>query len=351
MQFIPSLNSKNSRIFARIVMLVLPVCVLLAILSPVAFAKTTYVITDGDEVLVYTSYASDPADVLDQAGFELNEEDTYTTAPGDGVSEITVQRSQKIVVNNCGTVQEITSYGETVQTLLDRMGIPSYGNYVVSLPLNTQTYDGMELSIDCIVQMEQTYTVEIPFETTVCYDPKLPAGEQKVLVAGVAGQVQKTANVVYTNAQETSHTIMQENVVQQPVNQIVAVGTGTDVNTDSKLPAIGDGVIVTADGEVLTYSRTDRFLATSYTHFDAGCDMITATGTTVRIGTVAVDPTVVPYGTRMFIVMEDGSYIYGIGTAEDCGSAIKGHRLDLYLPTLEQAFEFGVHMATVYFLD
>ena len=79
--------------------------------------------------------------------------------------------------------------------------------------------------------------------------------------------------------------------------------------------------------------------------------MITATGTTVHIGTVAVDPTVIPYGTRMFIVSNDGQYVYGLSTAEDCGGAIKGNRLDLYYPTLAEAFQFGIRNCTVYFLD
>ncbi len=351
MQFIPTLDSKKSRIFARVIMLILPVCILLAVLSPTAFAQTTYVITDGDEVMVYTSYATNPAAVLDQAGVELNAEDTYTTVPGDRETEITVQRSQKITVYNCGVAQEVISYGETLQTLLDRLGIPSYGKYVVSLPLNTETYDGMEVSVDSVVHTEQTYTVDIPYETTYCYDPSMPEGMEQVLVSGVTGQVQKTASVVYTNSQETSHTVLQETVVQQPVNQIVAVGTGTQMDPNSKAPAIGDGVIVTAEGEVLTYSRTAQFVATAYTHTDDGCDMITATGTTVRIGTVAVDPTVIPYGTRMFIVTNDGSYIYGLSTAEDCGGSIKGNRLDLYFPTDPECWTFGVRNATVYFLD
>ena len=79
--------------------------------------------------------------------------------------------------------------------------------------------------------------------------------------------------------------------------------------------------------------------------------MITATGTTVHIGTVAVDPKVIPYGTRMFIVTNDGSYVYGISTAEDCGSSIKNNRVDLYMPTTAECFRFGVKDCTVYFLD
>ena len=79
-------------------------------------------------------------------------------------------------------------------------------------------------------------------------------------------------------------------------------------------------------------------------------DSGTATGTKVRWGTVAVDPSRIPYGTRMFIIANDGSYVYGIATAEDCGGDIKGDRMDLYMPTYEQCMEFGRRVCTVYFL-
>ena len=78
--------------------------------------------------------------------------------------------------------------------------------------------------------------------------------------------------------------------------------------------------------------------------------MITATMTRVRIGTVAIDPKVIPYGTRMFIVTNDNQYVYGIATAEDCGGGIKGDRIDLYFPTKKECFAFGVRQVTVYFL-
>lgn len=351
MQAITAFVMKRKNIFVSVATILIPVAILVALLATTVFAQTTYVITDGNQVRVYTSYATDPAYVLDQAGFELGKDDMFTTQAGAGVSEITVQRSQTIRVNNCGTMEEYSSYGETLAELLDRVGIDVHGDHVVSLPLDTVTYDGMEVSVDCVVQTELTYTVDIPYETTYCEDPTLPEGETSVLVAGVTGQVRKTADVVYVNSQETSHMVKQETILSQPVNAIVAVGTGDGTPVNSDAPAIGDGVIVTADGEVLTYSKTGQFVATAYTHTDAGCDMITATGTTVRTGTVAVDPRVIPYGTRMFIVCNDGSYIYGISTAEDCGGSIKNNRLDLYFATTWECYQFGVRNCTVYFLD
>lgn len=344
----PAITETKKRI-VRIVALLLPLICLLPLLSQPAFAQTTYVITDGEEVTVHKTFETNPAEVLDEAGLALDANDMYTTQPGDGVSEITVRRGQQISISNCGDAMVVTSYGETLEALFTRLGIPAYGNYRVSLPLDTQTFDGMEVTVDCIVEMEQTYTQELPFETTYCNDPNLKEGEQILVQEGVAGQVSYRSNVIYVNSVEQSRTVLEEKVIQQPVKKIIRVGTGD--GKKSNAPAIGDGVIITADGEVLTYNRTEQFKATAYTHTDAGCNMITATGTTVRVGTVAVDPKVIPYGTRMFIVTNDGKYIYGVGTAEDCGGSIKGNRLDLYFPTDPECWQFGVRNCTVYFLD
>ena len=69
---------------------------------------------------------------------------------------------------------------------------------------------------------------------------------------------------------------------------------------------------------------------------------ITATGVMAKSGhTIAVDPSVIPYGTK--IVIWGHTYV-----AEDCGGAIKGNRIDIYFDTHEEALEFGVRYAEVY---
>ena len=351
MQAFPSAVTQRNSILMRVVVMVLPAMLLLAAVIPSAFAKNTYVITDGEQIKVYSTHSTNPAEVLAEAGINLGAADTYTTVPGEDESQINITRSQSITVYNCGEQVKVTGYGETVQALLDRLGIPTYGNYKVSENLNSETYDGMEVRVDCVIRQTQTYTEDVPFETTYCYDPDLGEDEQIVMVEGMNGQRQITANVVYVNAKETERTVVSETVLQEVVNRVVVVGTAEESSDIDSAPAIGDGVIVTKDGQILTYSKTGQFTATAYTHTDAGCDMTTATGTTVRIGTVAVDPTVIPYGTRMFIVTNDGSYIYGLSTAEDCGGAIKGNRLDLYFPADSECWQFGVRGCTVYFLD
>ena len=77
----------------------------------------------------------------------------------------------------------------------------------------------------------------------------------------------------------------------------------------------------------------------------------TATGTIARVGAIAVDPKVIPYGTRMYIVSSDGTITYGVATAEDCGGSIKGNRVDLFFDTYSECINFGVRSCTVYILD
>lgn len=340
---------KRKTIFLRLTMLAIPM-VLLLLLSQTAFAQNTYVITDGDRVLVYTSAATDPAAVLNEAGLALDEDDTYTTQSGLGVSEITVQRSQQITVNNSGEVLQINATEETVAQLLERLDIQLEEGVSVSAPLEAALLDGMEITVSRTVSALETYTTLIPYETTYRYDETIPAGTEVVVIPGQVGQLTNSANVQYVDGQETNRTIVTQDVVAQPVNEVIAIGIGEETKPAAGELVIGDGTITLPTGEVLTFNDTMQVVATAYTHTDAGCDFITATGTTVRIGTVAVDPQMIPYGTRMFIVANDGSYVYGVSTAEDCGGAIKGNRVDLYYPTHNECIQFGIRNCTIYFL-
>lgn len=75
-------------------------------------------------------------------------------------------------------------------------------------------------------------------------------------------------------------------------------------------------------------------------------DTITSTGTVPTVGTtIAVDPTVIPYGTKVYIPEFDNVF-----TAEDCGSAIKGNRIDIFMENETKCNEWGVKNITIYVL-
>jgi 3D (Asp-Asp-Asp) domain-containing protein len=67
----------------------------------------------------------------------------------------------------------------------------------------------------------------------------------------------------------------------------------------------------------------------------------TASGLPVGWGIVAVDPSVIPMGTKMTIPG------YGEGVAADTGSAVRGLIIDLWFPTTAQALEWGRRTVTI----
>jgi len=85
--------------------------------------------------------------------------------------------------------------------------------------------------------------------------------------------------------------------------------------------------------------------ATAYCACEKCCgksDGITATGTKATAGrTIAVDPSVIPYGTK--VIINGHTYI-----AEDCGGAINGNKIDIFFDSHEEALAFGRQQLKVY---
>jgi 3D (Asp-Asp-Asp) domain-containing protein len=95
-----------------------------------------------------------------------------------------------------------------------------------------------------------------------------------------------------------------------------------------------------------------QFVVSYYAPFDdknginTDGDIYTATSTVPKPGTMAVDPEVIPYGSKITILYEDGTIEKG--TAEDCGGAIKGRRIDVFRYTYDEAMKLGKRKATVF---
>ncbi|UNY39877.1 lytic transglycosylase [Bacillus phage vB_BauM_KLEB27-3] len=102
--------------------------------------------------------------------------------------------------------------------------------------------------------------------------------------------------------------------------------------------------------ENVSSSKELMMTATAYTAFcDTGCTGITATGRDLSndrsAKVIAVDPSVIPLGTNVYV---EG---YGYAVAADTGGAIKGHKIDLHVPTESQANQWGVQKVKVKILN
>jgi Uncharacterized protein conserved in bacteria len=93
------------------------------------------------------------------------------------------------------------------------------------------------------------------------------------------------------------------------------------------------------------YSRELVMTASAYTAQDDGNGATTYRGHELRRGLAAVDPRVIPLGTRLFIRG------YGYAIADDIGGAIKGNKIDLAFEDRAAALQFGVQRVTVYVLN
>ena len=337
---------RDNALVRFMIMLIVP-CLLIGSVTMHAYATSGYVIYDGEERHVVLSEATEPSEVLSEAGLELGRADLIEMNEEGMRPEITVRRMQMIYINNGGESVVTSSYGETVGELLEHANMTLKEGDAIDVPLETMTYDGMELNIDRWTTSTEFVYEEVPFETEYVQTNKMLKGDEKVTTEGQSGELKHTTKITYFNGEEVSREVIATEETVAPVNQVIEQGT---FEAEKGKLTIKDGVIVTADGQIYTYKRTMQAKATAYTHTDAGCDMITATGTTVHWGTVAVDPRMIPYGTKMFIVSNDGKYVYGVSAAEDCGGSIKGNRIDLYMPTTKQCFAFGTRNCTIYFL-
>lgn len=96
--------------------------------------------------------------------------------------------------------------------------------------------------------------------------------------------------------------------------------------------------------EIIHNGRALNVIATAYAP-GAGAGFITATGVRAKRGIIAVDPKVIPLGTRLYVPG------YGHGVAADTGGAIKGERIDICYDTAQEAINWGRRAVTIYIIE
>lgn len=205
-----------------------------------------------------------------------------------------------------------------------------------------------ELAVEVIrvsyVDYQKTYS--IPFSTQVKYTSSLRQGAYKVQRAGVAGSKVVTYRQYLENGVVVSTETVNTEIVTNPTDKIVLKGTkvGKVVSEAPFDIALDDA------GQPLNYTKKITGTATAYTTDRGDSGAWTATGRRAQVGVVAVDPRVIPYGTKLWIVSADGKYVYGYAIAGDTGSAVRSGKVlvDLYYDTYGECTAFGRRQMNVY---
>ena len=323
----------------------------LALLTLMAVLLTAAAATNRAAALYILTGADDAAIVLDDKATvpDLSSQMVFVTTGGKGY-DVTLAAGQTVTVRRNGETQTVKSRKESISRLLERMDI-------VPSPLETVAVNlagpGVEITVEEEIIYYDRIVEQVTFDTVRVANPEMKKGTEQVVQEGADGVRTSIYEVVFSNGQELSRQFVEE-VDSTAVDQIVEYGTAADatVNSKSTISSVsknsdGSGTLTLADGSTLDFSATKSMTATAYTAGYGGADYYTATGTSVRVGTVAVDKRVIPLGTKLYIVTNDG-IVYGTAVAEDTG--VKGDKIDLYFDTYQQCINFGRRGCTVYIL-
>jgi 3D (Asp-Asp-Asp) domain-containing protein len=162
----------------------------------------------------------------------------------------------------------------------------------------------------------------------------LAPGRTKVIARGRAGIIEVSVLYSQRGGEAVREQILSKTVIRRGAPRIVA--EGIDPTTLAAFEARGIAHMASlARGAML-------MLATAYTAGSAGGSGMTAIGRRAGFGIVAVDPRVIPLGTRLYIPG------YGLAIAGDTGGDIVGNRIDLGFDSLAGAMLFGRRDITVY---
>jgi len=181
-------------------------------------------------------------------------------------------------------------------------------------------------------------------------DASIEKGDSKIVQNGKKGQEKVTSRLTYQDGELVSKEEISRFKVSDPESKIIARGTkeksvATVKPQKTSTPRKTESTVGTVAG--FKYIKKIEMTATAYSAFNSkGGYAKTASGMTARKGIVAVDRSVIPLGTRLYI---EG---YGEAIAGDVGGAIKGNRIDLcFEDTNKNLMKFGRQKVTVYILE
>lgn len=319
-------------------MLLFPV--LLVDTVPALRASAVYLITDGEVTAAV------------ETGEELTADRLIVVGAADGSAELRFEGGHKVTVTHGENVQYATTRSnETAAALLKRMDIAVGAMELVKIDVSEPE---IRIEIASSFTYYETCTESAPHTTVYTENVSIPKGETQVWQQGLDGTREVVYEVIYADGEPVSRQAVSERN-NTSVTEYAYVGTlvreaqpGDTIASVVK-NADGSGYLVMASGDSLHFTGSMEVKCTAYTTGHDGVGTITATGTTVERGCVAVDKKVIPLGTRMFITTASGSYTYGMAHAEDTG--VRGAKIDLYMDTYDECIQFGRRNSIAYFLD
>ncbi len=304
-------------------------------------------IRDGEEVtLKFTvKQEQEVEDILSQYGIVTMAYDSVDFSGFSGkMAEINIERAYPVSITVDGATREIMILGLTVAELLEEQNITLGEEDMMNYPLSYFMEENDHLVIQRVTYTRRIEEEVIPYESDYRQTPLLRDGKVKTFVYGEDGlrkyqYIQRTVDgVVHEEELESVW------VDTEPVTETGLVGARVPVSElDFDVPM--------EDGVPVNYSMIiSNAVATGYSaRYGAG----TASGLRAKVGHVAVNPEIIPYGSKLYITSADGEFVYGYAIAADTGTGLMANVIDvdLFYETYYESCLNGRKYVDIYVLD
>ncbi|MCQ2449904.1 MAG: G5 domain-containing protein [Clostridia bacterium] len=383
-------ENKANKIFR--VFLVVVLC-LLSVASAVMLQNSikTYRIADGEISYVYRTINGDLPQALSNTDLKSDQYRIVSSSTDADVTSVEIEYVFPVYVTVANETKEYLTAGGTVAEVLTEAGYTVDEFDLVQPAADAKISETTYIDYTNIDYKDVKETEAIAHKTVTVNNKNLEKGKKKV-TEGKDGVLEITYKVKYVNGAETDRTETAKTVVTPAVDTKCEVGTKvktvakktaqtTTVNANAKpytpnknlsvkqrvLAVVGNVKIaykngakavskllpretieLDANNRPLKYSKKVTVQATAYTHTGHNC----STGVKPTPGYIAVNPKIIPYGTKMFIVSKTGNIIYGYAVAADTGGFAKSRptNVDLFYDTLAECRQFGRRDVDIYFL-
>ncbi len=300
---------------------------------------------DGKEVASFTTFKEEQAELLEEAGLKVEKDDEVVFGEEGQNISIDISRAFPVSIKANGTTVEVNVIADTtVRAALDKASVEYKETDKFSTALDEAVAKNMEITVVRCETKVVEETEIIPYESETEKTNTLYKGATSVKQEGVNGEKKLVYSVSYEDGVEVARTLTDTVVTKEAQNKITLVGTKQRAVTTTT--SYGKKV----SAEELKGAKCITVKATAYS---SDCDggARTCLGKVPCYGTVAVDPKVIPLGTKMYITSPDGSYVYGYCFAGDTGGAIKGNKVDLFMNSSSACKSFGRRTMLVYILN
>lgn len=327
--------------------LIFAVVVLIALGMLIGMSKNIILQIEGD-TREFSSYASTVEEFLNAEGVQL-ESKGYINYPLDTKLEnnmhLVIKGPKNYTIEIGKEVHEdLISPHDTVQLVLQDLDFELGSLDYTEPELDSKIKDGDKIKLFKVKEVVEDIEKVIPYEEIVKNSKDLDKGVTRVVQKGKNGKKIEKIKQKFINGELVSTDTIEEKIIETPVTEMAERGTRQLVATTRGSRNFKKSITMNASAYDLSYRSTGKRPGDRYYG-------ITASGTRARPGVVAVDPRVIPLGTKLYVESLDGTKDYGFATAEDTGGAIKGNKIDLFFETRNQVRSFGRRNVKVYILD